>query len=107
MALVTTAAAAVVLRARNDQFEIYFRSDPTFERLKKTRPAGAAVELRLRGEQRLIAASTVIIPGSLLVIQRTGERALRPFIAKHVVRLGSKPLSPGIVAEIPGRVTGL
>ena len=29
MALVSAAAAAVVFRARNDQFEIYFRSDRT------------------------------------------------------------------------------
>ena len=89
------------------QLEIYFRSDPTFERLEKTGPAGAAVELRLRGKQRLIAASAVVIPGSLFVVEGTGEGALRPFIAKHLVRLSSKPLSPGIVAEIPGRVTGL
>ena len=61
MALVTTAAAAVVFRTGNDQFEIYFRRNRTLQGLPEAGPTGAAVELRLRGEQRLIATGAVAV----------------------------------------------
>ena len=47
MTLVTAAAAAVVFRARNDQFEIYFRGDRPGQRFKEAGPTGATVEFRL------------------------------------------------------------
>ena len=88
MTLVTTAAAAVVFRTGNDQFEIYFRRNRTLQGLPEAGPAGAAVELRLRGEQRLIATGAVERATALLIIQWTGERPLGALIAQHVVGLG-------------------
>ena len=88
MALVTTAAAAVVFRTGNDQFEIYFRRNRTLQGLPETGPTGAAVELRLRGEQRLIATGAVIRAAALFGIQWTGEGTLSAFVAEHVIGLG-------------------
>jgi len=88
VALVTTATAAVVFRSGNDQFEIYFRRNRTLQGLPEAGPAGAAVELRLRGEQRLITTGAVISTTALFGIQRTGERTLSAFVAEHVIGLG-------------------
>ena len=55
VALVPTAAAGI--RTGNDQFEIYFRRDATLQGLPEAGPTGAAIELRLRGEQRLVTAA--------------------------------------------------
>ena len=47
MALMATAARTVIFRARDDQFEIYFRLNRLAERLPKTGPTRSAVELCL------------------------------------------------------------
>ena len=88
MALVTTEAAAVVFRTGNDQFEIYFRRNRTLQGLPEAGPTGAAVELRLRREQRLIATGAVIRAAALFGVQRTGEGTLSAFVAEHVIGLG-------------------
>ena len=56
MALVTTAAAAVVFGAGNDQAEIDLGVDRIGQRLPKTGPTGAAIELRAAGKQGLLTA---------------------------------------------------
>lgn len=73
MTLMTAAAAAVVFRTRNDQFEIYFRIDGLRQGLPEAGPAGATVKLGLRGEQRQIATSAVKDTGPFLIVERTGE----------------------------------
>ena len=88
MALVTTAAAAVVFRTGNDQFEIYFRRNRSLQGLPKAGPTRATVELRLRGEQRQIATSAVISAAALFCVQWTGEGTLSAFVAEHVIGFG-------------------
>ena len=53
MALVTTAAAAVVFGAGNDQAEVDLGVDRIGEGLPKTGPTSAAIELRTAGKQGL------------------------------------------------------
>jgi hypothetical protein len=45
MALMTTTAPAVIFRARNNQFEIYFRCHGLGQELPEAGPTGSAIEL--------------------------------------------------------------
>ena len=101
MTLMTAAAAAVVFRTRNDQFEIYFRIDGLRQGLPKAGPAGATVKLGLRGEQRQIATSAVKDTGPFLIVERTGEGRLCAFPAQHRVRLRRQALSPFSIRKCP------
>src|ERR1700675_4278316 len=51
-----TAAAAVNFGPQHPKGPVFGLADGVLERLVKTRPAGAALEFRFRGEQRQIAA---------------------------------------------------
>ena len=52
VALMATAAAAVVFSPGDDQFEVHLGLDGIREGLPEAGPAGAAVVLRLEAEQR-------------------------------------------------------
>src|SRR5450755_2281727 len=56
VALVAAAAHAVVLGARDDHLDVGLGDDRARQRGVEARPAGAALELGLRGEERKVAA---------------------------------------------------
>src|SRR4051812_23332066 len=58
VALVAAAAHAVVLGARDEHLVVGLHRDRPGQRRPEARPAGAALELRVRGEQRQFAAGT-------------------------------------------------
>ena len=60
----------------------------------EARPAGAALELLLRLEQRLPAARAGERAGALLVIERAASRPLGAVLAHDVVLLGRQQLAP-------------
>src|SRR5690349_4878987 len=63
-------------------------------RLGEAGPAGAAVELRVRGEQLRPAANAVVHPLALLVPVRARERPLGTGLARHLVLLRRQLLAP-------------
>src|SRR5258708_35479456 len=63
-------------------------------RIVEARPAGAALELLLRGEQRLAAAGAVERAGTLLVIERAAARPFGAVLAHDVELLGREQLLP-------------
>ena len=100
MALVAAAADAVVLGARIDQLEVALGAERAGNQREKARPAGAALVLHRRGEERQAAADADEHAGTLLAIQRARARALGPFIAEHVVLLRGKDLPPLVVRAL-------
>src|SRR6266436_5781145 len=70
VAEMASAAAAVNLRARHAVAAIGRGFDRARHRIVETRPAGAALELRLRHEQRLAAADADEGAGALLEVER-------------------------------------
>src|SRR5580700_7882460 len=87
VALVASAARAVVFGARQDQVEVALEFDGARQRLKKARPAGSAVELGLAFEQRLPAAGATKGSRALLVVECAAEGRLGSFLAQHPVLL--------------------
>src|SRR5690348_8456833 len=63
-------------------------------RLGEAGPAGAGVELGVRGEELGAAADTSVHPVGLLVPVGAGEGALGPGVAGHLVLLGRQLLAP-------------
>src|SRR5438445_13342573 len=91
------AFCAVHFGARHEQTAIDRRLDGIFERRKKTWPSRSALELRLRGKQRLPAAGAVERTAPFLHVQRAAARALGPVLAQYVKLLGRKFLAPVLV----------
>src|SRR3982751_4435870 len=69
-------------------------ADRVRQRLPERGPAGAAVELRRRREQRIVAAGAGERAGTLLVIERARERALGSLLAQHGVLIGRQQRAP-------------
>ena len=73
MALMAAAIGAVHFGAGHEQRLVLGRAQRAVDKGIKARPAGAAVELGLGGEQRLGAAGAEKGAGAMLVIERRGE----------------------------------
>ena len=85
MALVAATIAAVVFRARQNQFVIGFGIQYAFVGIKKAGPACAAVVFVLRRKQWQVTGCTHIGALAFLVVQGAGERALGGLFEQHVV----------------------
>src|SRR5258706_9384442 len=67
------------------------------ERLEEARPARSGVELRLRREQRSLAADTHVRAVLVAVPVLAGERPLRSGPPSHLELLGGQALTPALV----------
>jgi Zn-finger nucleic acid-binding protein len=91
---VAAAAAAVDLGAHHEVGAVLGRADRALERREEARPAGAALELAVRHEERLTAGHALERARALLLEQRAGARALGPVLAQHLVLLGCQLRAP-------------
>src|SRR5258708_18695896 len=90
----SAAAAAMHLGAYHAPAAVGRGLDGARLRIVEARPAGAALELLLRGEQRLVAAGAVERAGALLVIERAAARPFGAMLAHDVKLLGREQLLP-------------
>src|SRR5512146_2437701 len=74
VSMMTAAARAVVFGAGQDQHMVLLRREYAGNRGKETRPAGAAVELHVGGEERKNAARAGADARPFLMLERTGGR---------------------------------
>src|ERR1700722_13936522 len=114
VAEMAAAAAAVHLGAHHAPAAIGYGLDRAGLRIVEAWPAGAALELLLRAEQRLLAAGAVERAGALLVIERTAARPFGAVLAHDVELLGREQLLPlgfrmrhGILLGVRVRAHGL
>src|SRR5258706_2829884 len=84
VAVMPAAACAMVFGARKNQFEIATGVERTGQGGKKTRPAGAAVELHLRGVDRQVAGRAMEHALAFFIVQRAAERSLGALLAQHI-----------------------
>ena len=94
VALVAVAADAVVLDARDHHLHVGLGADGAGQRGIEARPAGAALELGLRAEERQVAAGAVKAALALLGVERARARALGALVAQHLVGGGREALLP-------------
>src|SRR5581483_10673920 len=88
------AAAAMHFRARHAMAAVDGGLHRTGLRIVEAGPAGAALELFLRDEQRLSASGTGKSAGALLVVQRAAARRLGAVRAHDAVLLGCELRPP-------------
>src|SRR4030088_605828 len=81
------AAAAVNFGPQHPKGAVFGLADGVAERLIKTRPAGAALEFRLRGEQRQVAAGAGEDALAMLFEQRARSRTLGALLAQDFILL--------------------
>src|SRR5712671_682957 len=81
------AAAAVNFGPQHPESPIFGLADGVLQRLVKTRPAGTALEFRLRGEQRQVAAGTGEDALAVLLEQRARSRPLGALLAQDLILL--------------------
>src|SRR5688572_32778273 len=99
MTQVPTATVAVDLGSDHPMIAVDRGGDGTLERLKKTGPAGAALELPVRDEQPIGAAGARERPGPMLLQQRTRPGSLGRMLAQDGIlfrREGTPPLGLGL-----------
>src|SRR5580704_17843580 len=94
VAEMAAAAAAMNFGPQHPQGAVLGLADRVLERLIKTRPTGAALEFRLRGEQRQVAAGTGEDALAMLLEQRAGPWALGAFLAQDVILLRRQLRAP-------------
>src|SRR5690606_26110244 len=94
MPLVPQAAGAVILGARDAEAVVRLRPDIGGDDVVEARPAGAALVLPLRSEQRQRAAPADIGPAPVLVIERARPRPLGRLVAQHVIAGPRQPRPP-------------
>src|SRR5580704_18518188 len=94
VAEMAAAAAAVHFGALHAPAAVGGGIDRARLRIVKTRPAGAALEFLLRGEQRLPAADAGERAGALFVIEGAAARPLGAVLAHDVELLGREQLLP-------------
>src|SRR5580693_3754815 len=94
VAEMAAAAAAVHLGAHHAPAAVARGIDRARLRIVETRPAGAALELLLRGEQRLPAAGAIKRAGAFFVIERAAARPFGAVLAHDVELLGREQLLP-------------
>src|SRR5512141_645596 len=83
VAEMAAAAAAVDLGPQHAEGTVLGLADGVFQRLIEARPAGAAFEFRLRGEQRQVAAGTGEDALAMLLEQRARARPLGALLAQY------------------------
>src|SRR5260221_9236240 len=88
------AAPAVNFGAQHPEGAVFGLADGVVERLIETRPAGAALELRLRGEQRQVAAGAGEGALTMLFQERARSRALGAFLAQDLILLRRQLRAP-------------
>src|SRR5438874_3003377 len=88
------AAAAVDFGPQHAEGPIFGLADGVVERLVEARPAGAALELGLRGEQRQVATGTGEDALAMLVEQRARTRPLGALLAQDVILLRRQLRAP-------------
>src|SRR4029077_10707395 len=88
------AAAAIHLGALHSPTAVGGGVDRARLRIVEARPAGAALEFLLRGEQRLAAAGAKESAGALFVIERAAARPFGAVLAHDVELLGREQLLP-------------
>src|SRR4030088_2059730 len=89
-----TAAAAVNFGPQYPESPVFGPADGVVERLVKNRPAGAALEFRLRGEQRQVAAGTGEDALAMFLEQRARSRPLGAFLAQDLILLRRQLRAP-------------
>jgi len=94
VAEMAAAAAAMHLGADHAVVPVSGALDRARFRIIETRPAGAALEFLLRGEQFLLAAGAEERPGSFLVIERAATGPFGAVLAHDVKLLGREDLAP-------------
>src|SRR5262245_8935911 len=88
------AAAAMHLRADHAVAAVLGRLDGVGHGVVEARPAGAALELPLGDEQRLVTAGAGERAGAFLEIERAAARRLGAVLAHDGVLLGRQQLAP-------------
>src|SRR6266550_1587473 len=88
------AAAAMNFGPQHPQGPVFGLADGVLERLIKTRPAGAALEFRLRSEQRQVAAGAGEDALAMLLEQRARSRTLGALLAQDVILLRRQLRAP-------------
>src|SRR5665647_2688187 len=94
VAEMTAAAAAVNFGPQHPEGAVFGLADGVLERLIETRPAGAAFEFSLGGEQRQIAAGAGEDALAMLLEQRARARAFGAFLAQDLVLLRRQLRAP-------------
>ena len=87
VAEMSAAAATMDLGAQHAEGAVLGRADGILQRLVKTWPAGAALEFRLRREQRQVATGAGEDSLAMLLEQRTGPGALGALLAQDLILL--------------------
>src|SRR6266851_10505020 len=90
----TAAAAAVDFAPQHPKGAVFGLADGVVERLIKTRPAGATLEFRLRGEQRQVAAGAGEGALAVLLEQRARSRPLGALLAQDFILLRRQLRAP-------------
>ena len=90
----TAAAPAKHLRSLHKQAVVGTLDDGTAKRTIKTRPAGAAVELGRRAEQRKRAPRAEECAAAILIVQGARECPFGPRFAQDSVTFRAKPPLP-------------
>src|SRR5262249_28297679 len=80
--------AAMHLGAGHKQTTVGLRLNRLFDRRRKTRPTGSAVELCIGGEQRLTAAGTVVDALAVLLVERARTGTSGAVLAQHPILRG-------------------
>src|SRR3546814_15005514 len=93
------AVRAVNLGAGHEEGIVLGLADRTLDRLVEARPAGAGVEFRRGGEQRLVAAGAVERALPLFPVERAAAGTLRAVVTQHMILLGREALLPFGVRE--------
>src|SRR5437870_12032071 len=91
------APAAMHLGAHHPIASVGRGFDRTLNRIVEARPAGAALELLLRYEQRLGTSGADERAGTRLIVERTAAGRFGPVSALHVVLLGREQTAPCLV----------
>src|SRR6266571_5338253 len=87
VAEMAAATAAVNFGAQHPEGAVFGLADGVFKRLVKTRPAGAAFEFRLRGEQRQVAAGAGEDALAMLLEQRARSWPFGALLAQDFILL--------------------
>src|ERR1700733_5940274 len=107
MAEMAAAAAAMHFGADHAIGAVGRGFDRACFRIVETRPAGAAVEFFLRGEQFLLAAGAIKRAGALFVIERARARPLGAVLAHDMELLRRENFVPLGVGMGDGVVLGV
>src|SRR5207248_1208797 len=93
----------VHLGPHHEEAAILCCADRALQRRVEARPAGAAFELGIRGEQFLAAAGADELAVPLLLVQRTGSGALGAVLAQHLVLSRRQLRAPLLVRMRDGK----